>query len=58
MKGVEMRTLLESQANQFTLLNPDLVYRFKDGAGVLSSKLRLISGATLTVTSGTSDSFS
>jgi hypothetical protein len=42
-----MRTLLESQASQFAILNSVLVYRFKDGAGVLSSKLRLISGTTL-----------
>ena len=46
MKGVELRTLLEAQASQFGILNPVLVYRVKDGAGVLSLKLRVMSGAS------------
>jgi hypothetical protein len=40
MKGMDLRTLLESQASKFAILNPALVYRFKDGAGVLGLKLR------------------
>ena len=42
MGGVELRTRLELQASKFAILNPVLVYRFRDGAGVLSPKLRVM----------------
>jgi hypothetical protein len=55
MGVVELRTFLRRQASKFAFLNPVLVYRFRDSAGVLGSKLRAIFSAMLPVTGGTSN---